>query len=193
MNFNKEFYEKKFEELLQRKDKRKFFIKPSSATFKIKLYQKKGEKSFIIASFLSKAAKDKKTREVNKLPDESFINYWIITISYYSMLYLAKSLILTKGYETDDHFSTQIALGSLFVVTDELEEEDLEILNQSYKILEDEYIAYFEEARKESRTARYAAIKSYEKQKVETIYNNAKKFIAKISLIISESENQWQK
>ena len=106
------------------------------------------------------------------------------------MLYLAKALILTKGYETDDHFSTQIALGKLFVVTDELEIEDLEILNQSYKILGDEYIAYFEEARKESRTARYAAIKSYEGKRVNDIYNNAKKFIAKLSLIISGNE-KW--
>ena len=134
-----------------------------------------------------KAVKNKKIREVNKLPDDLFLNYWIITISYYSMLYLAKALILTKGYETDDHFSTQIALGKLFVITNELEVEDLEILNQSYRILEDEYITYFEEARKESKVARYAAIKSYEQQRVKTIYNNAKKFIAKLSLIISGS------
>ena len=69
-------------------------------------------------------------------------------------------------------------------LTNELEIEDLELLNQSYKILEDEYIAYFEEARKESKTARYAAIKSYERQRVQSIYNNAKKFIAKLSLMI---------
>jgi len=71
------------------------------------------------------------------------------------------------------------------VITDKLEAEDLEVLNQSYKTLEDEYIAYFEEARKESRTAKYAAIKSYDRKRVEAIYNNAKKFIAKLSLLIS--------
>lgn len=190
MNFNKEWYERKFEELLQKSTKEKFFIKSSSATFKINLYQKKGEKSFTIAAFLLKSAKNKELRETNELPDELFLNYWIITISYYSMLYLAKALILTKGYETDDHYSTQIALGKLFVITDELEIEDLEILNQSYKILEDEYIAYFEEARKESRNARYEAIKSYDRQRVDAIYNNAKKFIAKIGLIILGAEKQ---
>lgn len=192
MIFDKEFYEKKFEEFLNKKDKAKFFIKQSSATFKINLYQKKGEKSFTIASFLLKAAKNKKIREANELPDERFLNYWIITIDYYSMLHLAKALILTKGYETDDHFSTQIALGKLFVITDELEIEDLEILNQSYKILEDEYITYFEEARKESKIARYAAIKSYERKRVETIYNNARKFISKISLMLQTDDKKAQ-
>ncbi len=188
MSFDNKWYEAKFQELLQKKNKNKFFIKPSAAKFKINLYQKKSEKSFMIASFLLKSAKDKKIRETFNLPGELFLNYWIITISYYSMLYIAKSLIFTKGYETDDHFSTQIALGRLFVATNGLEKEDLEMLNQSYKILEEEYIANFEEARKESKTARYTAIKSYEQQRVETIYNNAKQFIAKLSLIISGSE-----
>jgi uncharacterized protein (UPF0332 family) len=184
MEFSKDWYEEKFNELLNSKTKDKFFIRQSKDTFKIKLYQKKAEKSFAIATFLLKATKEKKIMETHDLPEELFLNYWIITISYYSMLYIAKSLIFTKGYETDDHFSTQIALGKLFVITDELEKGDLAILNQSHKILEDEYVAYFEEARKESRTARYTAIKNYERQRVNTIYNNAKKFISKLSLMI---------
>lgn len=185
MSFDRQWYGEKFKELLEKRDKGKFYIRPSTAAFKINLYQKKGENSFRIAAFLLRAAKDKKLREVNNLPDELFLNYWIITICYYSMLYLAKALILTKGYETDDHFSTQVALGALFVVTNELEIKDLEILDQSYRILESEYVAYFEEARKESKAARYAAIKSYEEQRVKTIYSNAKAFIAKLGLIIA--------
>ena len=184
MDFNQEWYTSKFQELLNKKEKDKFCIKPSTASFKTSLYKKKAEKSFMIASFLLKAAKDEKIRETCLLPEEMFLNYWIITVSYYSMLYLAKSLILTNGYETDDHFSTQIALGKLFVITDQIKKEDLELLNQSYKVLEEEYVAYFEEARKESRTARYAAVKSYEKQRVEMIFNNAKRFIAKLSLMV---------
>jgi len=188
MSFDKDWYKEKFEELLSKREKDKFFIKESSAGFKIGLYQKKGEKSFMIASFLLKAARDKKLRDSVNLPDELFLNYWVITVSYYSMLYLAKSLILTKGYETDDHFSTQVALGNLFVVTDELEREDLELLDQSYKIFEEEYVSYFEEARKESRIARYSAVKSYEKERVEIIYNNAKNFIAKLGLMVLENK-----
>jgi len=184
MNFNLEWYEKKFQELLKQKTKEKFFIRHSKDIFKIGLYQKKAEKSFMIATFLLKAAGESRVREKNNLPEELFLNYWTITISYYSMLYAAKSLILTKGYETDDHFSTQIALGKLFVTTSELEKEDLAILNQSYKIFEEEYITYFEEARKESKAARYAAIRSYERERVNIIYANAKKFIAKISLMV---------
>lgn len=184
MSFDKEWYEQKFNECLKRKNEDKFYIRPAIATFNIQPYKKKAEKSFMIAEFLFKTAKNKKIQEINELPEELFLNYWIITISYYSMLYIAKALIMTKGYETDDHYSTQIALGKLFVVTNELEKQDLEILNQSYKMLEDEYVTYFEDARKESRTARYTAIKSYERQRVNTILNNAKKFIAKLGLII---------
>ncbi len=102
------------------------------------------------------------------------------------MLYLAKALILTKGYETDDHFSTEVALAKLFVMVNELEKEDLEILNQSYNIFEEEYISYFQEARKEARDSRYQALKSYETGRVNTIYNNAKKFIAKANLILEK-------
>jgi len=181
---NSEWYEQKFKECLEKKDRDKFYIRPTSLTFKIQPYKRKSEKSFMIASFLLKTTKNKQIQETNELPEELFLNYWIITISYYSMLYIAKALVLTKGYETDDHYSTQIALGKLFVVTNELEKEDLEILDQSYKILEDEYITYFEDARKESRTARYSAIKSYDRQRVSTIFENARKFIAKLSLMI---------
>lgn len=185
MNFDKEWYEQKFEEYLKRKKNDKFYIRPSTAAFKISTYKKKAEKSFMIATFLLKTAKDTVLQDKYQLPEELFLNYWIITISYYSMLYIAKSLILTKGYETDDHHSTQIALGKLFVITNKLEKEDLEILNQSYKILEEEYITYFEEARKESRTARYTAIKNYDRHRVATIYQNARNFIAKLRLILA--------
>jgi len=184
MKFNKEKYEKKFKQLVSRQDKDKFYIRPSKQTFKTNLYRKKAEKSFLISSFLLNAAKNKQIREKYLLPEELFLNYWIITISYYSMLYIAKALIQTKGYETDDHTSTQIALGKLFVITDELEKSDLEILNQSHKILENEYVAYFEEARKESRNSRYTAIKSYDRQRVKQIHDNAKKFISKLDLML---------
>lgn len=77
-------------------------------------------------------------------------------------------------------------MGHLLVPT-EIEKEDLELLNQSYKIFEDEYVKYFEDARKESHVARYAAIKTYTKRRLDEIYENARKFIAKISLMIIDS------
>jgi uncharacterized protein (UPF0332 family) len=101
------------------------------------------------------------------------------------MLYSAKAAILSKGYETKDHDATQIALGYLLVPSP-IEKEDFELLNQSYKIFEDEYIQYFEDAKKESRTARYSAIQTYTKRRVEEIFQNATQFIAKISLILQE-------
>jgi len=98
------------------------------------------------------------------------------------MLYSAKALILSKGYEVHDHDAAQIALGYLCVPT-ELEKEDLECLNQSYKIFEDEYVKYFEDAKKESNIARYAAVKTYSDRRLEEIFENARKFVGKISLI----------
>ena len=69
-----------------------------------------------------------------------------------------------------------------------MEKDDLEILNQSHKIFEDEYIHYFEDAKKESHIARYSAIKTYTERRLQEIFNNATKFVAKISLIL---ENNW--
>jgi len=121
------------------------------------------------------------------MPKKLFWNYWAITISYYSMLYAAKAAILSKGYEVHGHDAAQIALGYL-LVPDEIEKEDLELLNQSYKIFEDEYVKYFEDAKTESYTARYAAIKSYTQRRLDEIFENARKFIAKISLILEDNK-----
>jgi len=116
-------------------------ITKSSEAYKIKLFLKKGENSLLIAKHI----KDIKIEEGE--PKKLYWDYWAITISYYSMLYCAKALILKKGYEAHDHDAVQTALGYT-CVPNELEKEDLEILNQSYKIFEDEYVKYFEEAKK---------------------------------------------
>ena len=170
MEFNKETYEKEFNKLLKESEAHKFFIRESNASFKIKKFVKKGNDSFDLARSIKES-------------DEPARDYWTFTICYYSMLYLAKAIILTKGYETDDHYSTQIALSHL-LVPDEIEKEDLELLDQAHKIFEDDYIDYFKEARTESSVSRYSATKIYTQRRVEEIYEKAKKFIAKINEII---------
>jgi len=172
MQYNKEKYEQIFEEYLR--DKR---IVISDNSFKIKLFLEKADNSLLIA-------KHHKEIKPNKdEPTKLHWNYWAITISYYSMLYSAKAAILSKGYEVKDHMAAQIALGHL-LVPDEMEKEDLELLNQAYKTFEDEYIKYFEDARTESHTARYSAIKKYTERRVDEIFSNARKFIRKIRLIL---------
>jgi uncharacterized protein (UPF0332 family) len=166
-------YEAKFKELLDMKEQKKFYIRKSDAAFKIKLFLEKAKGSFLLVNHLTEA------EDVQKL----FVDYWVITMSYYSMLYAAKAAILNKGYETDDHYATQIALGHLLVPS-ELEREDLELLEQSYKIFEDEYVEYFDDARRESSKARYTAIKRYSSRRVKEVLANARKFIAKIEVIL---------
>src|SRR3989338_2580969 len=100
------------------------------------------------------------------------------------MLYSAKALILTKGYEVHDNDAAQVASGFLCVPS-EIEKEDLEILNQSYKIFEDEYAKYFEDAKMESHIARYSAIKTYTERRLSEIFENARKFVSKITLILT--------
>ncbi|MBD3361654.1 HEPN domain-containing protein [Candidatus Woesearchaeota archaeon] len=172
MEFNKTYYEKEFEKLLNSKEKKKFFIKKSSASFKINKFIKKGIDSFELADFVNKSKLTAK-------------NYWTIIICYYSMLYLAKAAILTKGYETDDHYATQIALGYL-LIPDTLEREDLELLDQAHKIFEDEYIDYFEDARKESSISRYSPSKVYAERRIKEIMEISRKFIQKIRMILEE-------
>jgi uncharacterized protein (UPF0332 family) len=174
MYFDKEEYKKIFDEYL--KEGR---IRMSNHIFKIRLFLQKAENSLQIAQH-NKQIQPKKDQ-----PKKLYWNYWAITISYYAMFYAAKAAILSKGYEAKDHDAVQIALGHL-LVPDKIEKEDLELLNKSYKIFEDEYVKYFEDAKTESYIARYSAIKMYTQRRLEEIFNNATKFIAKISLILEE-------
>lgn len=154
-------------------------IKKSQESFKVKLFLQKAENSLLIAKHI------KEIQPTKDQPKKLYWDYWAITISYYSMLYATKAAILSKGYEVDDHDAAQIALGHL-LVPDELEKEDLEILNQAHKIFEEEYVHYFEDAKKESHIARYSAIKTYTERRLEEIFNNATEFVAKIGLILEE-------
>ncbi|MDD5086706.1 MAG: HEPN domain-containing protein [Candidatus Nanoarchaeia archaeon] len=170
MGFDKKYYKEEFENLLKEKNKRKFYIKESNSLFKINRYIKKGTESLELAGYIKNSDKDAKS-------------YWVIIVCYYSMLYMAKAAILTKGYETDDHYATQIALGHL-MVPGEIEKEDLELLEQSYKIFEEDYIDYFDDARKESSVSRYSATKVYNERRVKEIFENARKFISKLRIIL---------
>lgn len=152
-------------------------IKKTQETFKINLFLEKAKNSLLIAKWIKEVNPNKDQ------PPKLHWNYWAITISYYSMLYAAKTAIISKGYETRDHDATQIALGHL-LVPDKLEKEDLEILNQAHKVFEEEYVYYFEDAKTESHIARYSAIKTYTERRLEEIFNNATEFVAKISLIL---------
>lgn len=165
-----EEYKETFNEFL--KDNR---IKASSQFFKISLFMEKAKNSLLIAKHI----KDIEPIQPKKL----FWDYWAIIISYYSMLYAAKAAILSKGYEVRDHDAAQIALGYL-LVPNEIQKQDLELLNQAHKIFEDEYVQYFEDAKKESHIARYSAIKTYTERRLEEVFSNAAKFIAKISMIL---------
>lgn len=174
MQYDKDKYTEIFKEYLD-----EGIIKKSNQSFKMKLFLEKAENSILIAKY---------HKEINPSkfqPKKLFWDYWAITISYYSMLYAAKAAILSKGYEVKTHMAAQIALGHL-LVPDEIEKQDLEILEQSYRIFEDEYIKYFDDARKESHIARYSAIKTYTERRLDELFENATDFIAKVSLIIGE-------
>ncbi|MBU0535808.1 MAG: HEPN domain-containing protein [Nanoarchaeota archaeon] len=172
MEFDKEAYRKEFERLLKEKRGNKFFIRKSNASFKIKGFIRKGIDSLELADFVDKSGK-------------SASAYWTITICYYSMLYMAKAAVLSKGYETDDHYATQIALGRL-LVPDEIEKEDLELLEQAHKIFEEDYVAYFEDARIESSTSKYSPTKVYAERKVREVIEDARKFVAKIRIMMED-------
>ncbi len=154
-------------------------ITKSRDTFKIKLFLKKGENSLLIAKHI----KDVKPGKGE--PEKLYWNYWAITISYYSILYCAKALILAKGYEVHDHDAAHVALGHLCVPS-QIEKEDLELLNQSHKIFEDEYVKYFEDAKRESHIARYSAIKTYTERRLDELFENARKFVSKAALILAD-------
>lgn len=45
---------------------------------------------------------------------------------------------------------------------------------------------YFEDAKAESRIARYSAIKTYSERRLNEIFENARKFVAKAALALQE-------
>ncbi|HIH11770.1 TPA: HEPN domain-containing protein [Candidatus Woesearchaeota archaeon] len=155
-------------------------LKKSSDTFKIKLFLDKAESSLLIAKHI------KEINPTQDQPPKRYWDYWAITVSYYSMLYAAKAAILSKGYEVSTHDTAQIALGHL-LVPDELEKADLEILNQSHKIFEEEYVHDFEDAKTESHIARYSAIKTYTERRLQEVFDNATEFVAKIALMLEDN------
>lgn len=181
MEFDKAAYKRLFNECLAEKR-----IVKSNQSFKLKLFLEKAENSLPIAKHVKELQPNKDQ------PKKTYWDYWAITISYYSMLYAAKAAILSKGYEVKDHDAAQIALGHL-LVPDKMEKEDLEILSQSYKIFEDEYVKYFEDAKTESYIARYSAIKTYTERRLNEIFGNAAKFVGKISLILSDDGKNAKK
>jgi len=138
------------------------------------LFLEKAENSLLIA----KHHKDIQPREERS---KLHWNYWAIIITYYAMLYAAKAAIL--GYEVKSHLVAQIALGHL-LVSDMIEKEDLELLDQAHKVFEEEYITYFDEARTESNIARYSALKKYTERRVDELFTNALKFIEKIKIVL---------
>ena len=178
MEFDKAKYKQLFNECLVEKR-----IVKSIQSFKQNLFLQKAENSLQIAKHI---------KDIIPSPDQPkklYWDQWAITVTYYSMLYAAKAAILSKGYEIKDHDAAQIALGHLLVPS-EIEKEDLEILNQAYKIFEDEYVKYFEDAKKESYISRYSAIKTYTERRLNEIFDNAVKFIGKISLMLEGNGNQ---
>lgn len=174
MKDDKQYYKEKFNEEIREKN-----IVESNAEYKVKQFLKKSESSLAIAEF------HKNIEPKEGQPKKLYWLYWAITISYYSILYASKAMILTKGYEVKTHEAAQTALGRLCLQT-EIEREDLKLLNESQKIFEEEYITYFQDARKESNLARYSAGKTYSERRVEEIYENARKFILKIKTILTD-------
>jgi uncharacterized protein (UPF0332 family) len=108
---------------------------------------------------------------------------WSIGISYYSILYSAKALILSKGYEVKTHEAARVALVRL-CVSDVFDREYLEIIDEAYKIFENEYVAYFSEALKESRVARYKSFAAYDERQAKDIFGKAQKFVSKVISIL---------
>jgi uncharacterized protein (UPF0332 family) len=172
MQFDKKKYEELFDELIS-----DCSIVYSNQTFKINLFMQKAKNSLLIAKHLKEFSPS--IHDAKK----GYFDSWAIVISYYSMLYSAKAAILSKGYEVKTHDAAQIALGNLLVPSS-LEKEDLEILDMSYKIFEDQYVKYFEDAKKESHTARYSTIQSYTSKRLTEIFENASRFIGKIELFM---------
>jgi len=60
MVFEKVKYKEEFEKLLTDRGKKKFFIKPSNASFKVKKFVKKGRDSLALANYIKNSDENAK-------------------------------------------------------------------------------------------------------------------------------------
>lgn len=129
-------------------------------------------------------------RTANFLYNNNKSNLWIITISYYSMFYLANALLYKFNYKVGDKISHKITADSLIVfarnkLKKTLIESYEDLKNETLAVIKsDEIIQDFDYERRKRGTIQYHTPEKIKKTKAKTSLNRAKDFMLELNKLI---------
>ena len=128
--------------------------------------------------------------DLNRLKHED----WVVIAAYYAMYQSALALLAKIGLESKDHATTVAVLQYFFdrQISKELIEKFNELKERKDKIeaiiIEEKYIDYLWKIKRARETVQYGISMTY--RETDTIMKNARDFVSKIKLVISELDEK---
>lgn len=119
---------------------------------------------------------------------------WVVIAAYYAMYQSALALLTKIGLQSKDHATTVAALEYLFgkQISKELIEKFNELKERKDKIeaiiIGEKYINYLWRIKRARETVQYGISITY--KETDVIMNNARDFVSKIKLVISEVDER---
>lgn len=119
---------------------------------------------------------------------------WVVITAYYAMYQSALALLAKIGLESKDHATTVAVLQYFFdrQISMELIEKFNELKERKDKIeaivIEEKYIDYLWKIKRARETVQYGISMTY--RETDTIMKNARDFVSKIKLVISELDEK---
>jgi len=128
--------------------------------------------------------------DLNRLKHED----WVVIAAYYAMYQSALALLAKIGLESKDHATTVAVLQYFFdrQISKELIEKFNELKERKDKIeaivIDEKYIDYLWKVKRARETVQYGISVTY--KETDAIMNNARDFVSKIKLVISELDEK---
>lgn len=119
---------------------------------------------------------------------------WVVITAYYAMYHSALALLAKMGLESKDHATTAAVLEYFFGehISKELIGEFKQLKERGGKIeavtIEEKYIDYLWKVKRARETVQYGVSISYKEK--DTVMNNAREFVSKIKLVMSELDEE---
>lgn len=145
---------------------------------KVQKHMTRAKDDYLFANSIKAIIENPNIKMQLKLPpDFDNLYHWLIIVSYYSMYHAATAAMAKKRIKCNSHIATITSLAKYY-----LEEEELEF--KFLKTLEYVYINYIESGRESREGAQYNVDKEYTRKEALEVFENAGKFVERVSEII---------
>lgn len=159
---------------------------------RIKIFTERANNELILAEKLKLISENNEIKDLLQIPRNMTFYSSVISHSYYSIFYAAKTLLLTKDIETkspDVHKKTFNEFKKNFVDTGEL---DINLLNIYKKMIirADELLEIFKNEKWKRGNFTYKTIPQANKEPAEDSLKNSQKFVSNINKVIEIKEGE---